>query len=146
MTQDNSEHPLRDGLSQAEPDVSALRASIPDADIDAAVDAIVAAYHPKMEGIVHQYCDEAYTAILESMTDYLRDNASYNFKARIDAIERDARNLRACLRAAKDGKDMIEVRENVYAGAGGFWSESLADIYRAAALDRAKAFEAEEAP
>lgn len=126
--------------------MSEIETAIPEAEIDTAVESIVAVFHPKMEAIVHQYCDEAYAAILESMTDYLRQNAAANFKARIDAIEREASNLRRCLKAAKDGIDMIEVRENVYAGAGGYWTESRADDYRAKALDRQSSLKAKDLP
>lgn len=115
------------------------RASIPDAEIDAAVEAMVTAFHPKMECVVHKYCDEAYLAIMESMTDHLADNASFNFKARVQSLEWEIRNLRACLRAANASLNYAEMAANVEAGERGYWTEAYAENHRAKAMEAQRA-------
>lgn len=54
------------------------------------------AMHPQLEAIVHQYCDEAYAAIMESVQDHLVDNAQYNIGQR--TLSAEAENKRLNLR------------------------------------------------
>lgn len=57
---------------------------------DEAIEAVCKSLHPKLEAIVHQYCDEAYAAIMESTQDYLCDNAQFNIASKLETANREA--------------------------------------------------------
>lgn len=82
--------------------------------VDPHIEAIVAKLHPKMEGIVHQYCDEAYAAIMESTQDYLLENAEFNLKSRVETAELQARHDRLELQRERQIKaDLLEALQGL---------------------------------
>ena len=69
---------------------------VPDA--DAIMEEVGIRMHPKLEAVVHQYCDEAYAVIMESVQDYLRQNVAFNIGSEIESLERTIDTLRREIR------------------------------------------------
>lgn len=86
--------------------------------------------HPHLEGIVHQYCDEAYGAIMETVQDYLRDNAQFNIKSKFDTVRREYLTAAHALAAVESALTLNEARSNAYAFRKGYWSADRAAGYR----------------
>jgi hypothetical protein len=105
-----------DGLSQAEPDVSALRASIPSARTlgQRCADSI----SPDLFGpLVKRLADDLYERLLDTVQDYLCENAEWNIAERISVAERSAKTARERARAAENAiTDLLGVLRE----AGGF--------------------------
>ncbi|MCB4860757.1 hypothetical protein K7W03_14270 [Sphingobium sp. PNB] len=48
----------------------------------------------RIQPMVKKHVDDVYEAILDSVQDYLIDNAQFNIRSRIDTAEREARSAR----------------------------------------------------
>ena len=99
---------------------------------DEIIEGVCKTMHPQLEGIVHQYCDEAYAAIMESVQDYLIENAQFNIGSKIDAERRATVTAYRALAAVENSRTIQEARANAYAARKGYWSEERADEYRVA--------------
>lgn len=66
-----------------------------------ALDGVEAAVEPH----VRKATDDIYERVMETVQDYLRDNAEWNIRTQIDTAEREARTLRAKNAELKDQFD-----------------------------------------
>lgn len=104
------------------------------------IDKLVSDIHSPLEALVHSFTDEAYRAIMETVQDYLRDNAEYNVRQSVDAANQRAQYFHSALKAILDYRAPVHIEDAdhrarmasserhaiAYAAINGHWSPTKA--------------------